>query len=313
MNPQPRPYAGTEDREKMRQVLVQGRLASNNTYYVHTGDLNWWLYYVEQAANPWQHIYLWDGPPPGDALRGWALLSPQWRSFDVFVQPGLRGSPLAWQMYDWAEEKLAALVRRQGGKDIRTTWVAERDDVLIYHLERRGFKRETRHLVQYSRLLEGAIPAVGLPEGFYVRRMAGEREIPSRAAASHAAFGSDMPEDRYQARYLGFMRSPVYRPELDIVAIAPDGRVVAFCNGWLDFTNRVGLFEPVGTHPDFQRQGLAKAVLAEGMRRMVAYGMRAVIVCAEHDNHAALRLYRSMGFRVENRLWTYARPVADSK
>ena len=309
MNPQPRPYAGTEDREKMRQVLVLGRQASNGSYYVHVGDLNWWLYYVEPQANPWQHIYLWDGPRPGDALRGWALLSPQWRSFDVFVQPALRGSPLAWQMYDWAEEKITALAANQGGRDIRTMWVAERDDALIYHLERRGFGRDKGYLIQHLRWLEGSIATQELPKGFYVRRMAGEREIPSRAAASHAAFVSDMAEDRYQARYLGFLHSPVYRPELDIVAIASDGRVAAFCNGWLDFTNRVGLFEPVGTHPDFQRQGLAKAILAEGMRRMMAYGMRTAIVCAEHDNLPARRLYQSMGFQPDNRLWTYARPV----
>ena len=313
MNSQPRPYAGTEDREKMRQVLVQGRQASNSSYYVHVGDLNWWLYYVEPQANPWQHIYLWDGPRPDEALRGWALLSPQWRTFDVFIQPALRGSPLAWQMYDWAEEKLAGLVRRQGGKDIRTVWVAERDDALVYHLERRGFTRDKGYMVQYLRWLEGPIAAPELPEGYFARRMAGEREIPSRAAASHAAFGSDMPEDRYQARYLGFLRSPVYRPELDIVAIAPDGRVAAFCNGWLDFTNRVGLFEPVGTHPDFQRLGLAKAVLAEGMRRMVAYGMRTAIVCADHDNHAALHLYQSIGFLPDNRLWAYTRPITERK
>jgi ribosomal protein S18 acetylase RimI-like enzyme len=192
-------------------------------------------------------------------------------------------------------------------------WVAERDDALVYHLERRGFTRDKGYMVQYLRWLEGPIAAPELPEGYFARRMAGEREIPSRAAASHAAFGSDMPEDRYQARYLGFLRSPVYRPELDIVAIAPDGRVAAFCNGWLDFTNRVGLFEPVGTHPDFQRLGLAKAVLAEGMRRMVAYGMRTAIVCAEHDNHAALRLYQSMGFMPDNRLWAYTRPTIDRK
>jgi mycothiol synthase len=309
MNPQPRVYTGTEDREKMCQVLIRGRQAANSSYYVHVGDLSWWLYYVEPQSNPWQHIYLWDGPRPGDALRGWALLSPQWRTFDVFIQPELRGSPLAWQMYDWAEEKIAALVRRQGGKDIRTIWVAARDDALIYHLERRGFVRDKGFIIQHLRWLEGPIAAPELPEGFYVRRMAGEREVPVRAAASYAAFESDMPEDRYQARYLGFMRSPVYRPELDIVAVAPDGRVVAFCNGWLDFTNRVGLCEPVGTHPDFQRLGLAKAVLAEGMRRMVAYGVRSAIVCADHDNSAALRLYQSMGFQPDNRLLTYVRSL----
>ncbi len=305
----PRLFAGADDREKMRRILVQGRLADNGSYYVHVGDLSWWLYYVKPGADPWGNIYLWDSPRPEEPLRGWALLSPEWRTFDVFVQPTLRGSPLAWEMYDWAEEQIAALVRRRKGDEIRTMWVAERDDVLIFHLERRGFVRSRSHMLQYQRWLEGSIISPALPEGFYVRRMAGEREAPARAAAMHAAFESDAPMESYLQRYLGFMRSPVYRPELDIVAIAPDGKVVAFCQGWLDFTNQVGLFEPVGTHPEYRGMGLGKAVLAEGMRRMMAFGMRSVIVCADHDNLAAQRLYQAAGFQLERRLLTYAKRI----
>jgi mycothiol synthase len=297
----------------MRQVLVQGRGANNGSYYVHVGDLSWWLYYVEPNANPWQRIYLWDGARPKDDLCGWALLSPEWRTFDVFVHPALRGSLFAWQMYSWAEEQIAAIMRRLGQSEIRTMWVAAKDDLLIGHLERRGFSRSQDFMLQYRRRLERAIPTQELPEGFYVRRMAGERELDSRAAASQAAFGSDMPADRYQARYLGFMQSPVYRPELDIVAITPDGQVASFCNGWLDFSNRVGLFEPVGTHPAYQRMGLGKAVMAESMRRMMAYGMREVIVYAGHDNLAAQRLYQSAGFQQEQRLHTYRKLLSDSQ
>lgn len=305
----PRLIAGAEDREKIRQVLVQGRQAENGSYYVHIGDLNWWLYYVKPGGNPWQHIYLWDNPRASEPLRGWALLSPEWSAFDVFVQPALRGNPQAWQMYDWAEEQAAKRARHQKMKEIRTMWVSDRDDALIFHLERRGFKRSQSYMNQYVRWLEGPLVAPTLPEGFYVRRMSGERETPTRAAASHAAFESEMPMESYLQRYLTFMRSPVYRPELDIVAIAPDGNVAAFCQGWLDFTNRVGLFEPVGTHPDYRRLGLGKAILTEGMRRMVAYGMRTVIVCADHDNHAAQRLYRAAGFQLDRRLLTYIKQV----
>ena len=60
------------------------------------------------------------------------------------------------------------------------------------------------------------------------------------------------------------MRSPVYCHNLDIVAIAPDGQIGAFCIVWMDPVNKVGLFEPVGTHPDYQRKGLGKAVMVEG-------------------------------------------------
>jgi ribosomal protein S18 acetylase RimI-like enzyme len=61
--------------------------------------------------------------------------------------------------------------------------------------------------------------------------------------------------------------------------------------------NAVGLFEPVGTHPDFQGQGLGKAVMAEGLHRMKAAGMRRAILGFDPTNAAALALYTSMGFR----------------
>ena len=59
----------------------------------------------------------------------------------------------------------------------------------------------------------------------------------------------------------------------------------------------MGLFEPVATHPDFQRRGLGTAVMAEGMRRMKAAGMRRAIVGFDPNNAAALALYTSTGFR----------------
>ena len=61
--------------------------------------------------------------------------------------------------------------------------------------------------------------------------------------------------------------------------------------------NGVGLFEPVATHPDFHGKGLGKAVMAEGLRRMKAAGMRRAVVGFDPDNAAALALYTSLGFR----------------
>ena len=73
--------------------------------------------------------------------------------------------------------------------------------------------------------------------------------------------------------------------------------------------NRVGLFEPVGTHPDFQRKGLGKAVMLEALRRLQKQGMEQAIVCTAHDNAAALRLYTSIGFEPYNVFQFYARDV----
>ena len=87
-------------------------------------------------------------------------------------------------------------------------------------------------------------------------------------------------------------------PEVDgeIVAVAPDGRVAAFTVIWFDGVNRVGLFEPVGTRPEYQRLGLARALMAEGLRRMSRAGMRRAIVEHQADNTAAASLYAGLAF-----------------
>jgi ribosomal protein S18 acetylase RimI-like enzyme len=309
MMPSPRAYRDEQDVEKMKSLLIVGRQAANGTYYVHTGDLEWSLYYpsVRRAWN--EIVFLWEGDRPDGQLSGWALLSPEWRTFDVFVHPDERGSPQAAEKYIWAEQQITQIVRQAGGKEIRTMWVLEDDAALIDHLTQRGFVRGEETLNLYVRSLVEPLPTHSLPPGFQVGHVAGEADGQKRASASQAAFGSQMPFEAYWLRYQGFMRSPAYVPNLDLVSVAPDGRFASFCICWLDANNQVGLFEPVGTHPDFQRQGLGKAVMLEGLHRMQVAGMSTAIVGAESDNPAAQSLYRSIGFQVVSKLCTYQKSL----
>lgn len=59
----------------------------------------------------------------------------------------------------------------------------------------------------------------------------------------------------------------------------------------------MGLFEPVGTHPNFQGKRLGKVLMAEGLRRVKAAGMRRAILGFDPNNLAALALHTPMGFR----------------
>ena len=100
----------------------------------------------------------------------------------------------------------------------------------------------------------------------------------------------------HAARYLGFMRSPAYVPEHDLVAVAPDGRIAAFTVFWPDAELSLAQFEPVGTDPDFHRMGLGRAVISEALRRLAAAGIEQARVMTNGDNHAAIALYESCGF-----------------
>jgi GNAT superfamily N-acetyltransferase len=118
-----------------------------------------------------------------------------------------------------------------------------------------------------------------------------------RAAVTHGAFRPDDNWDEYAAEYAQFVGSAVYDGACDLFVRTPDGRGASACTIWFDPLNAVGLFEPVATHPDFQGQGLGKVVMAEGLRRMKAAGMRRAVLGFDPNNVAALALYTSLGFR----------------
>jgi ribosomal protein S18 acetylase RimI-like enzyme len=305
---EPRPYHDEHDLAAMHHLLQQGRKAHNGSYYIHQGDLNWWLYYPPLEGDFWDQISLWDDPAQPGRLLGWALLSTAWVGFDVYVQPELRGSPQAQGMYIWAEEKAMRIARASEKPAIKVLWVLHDDDILDSHFRQRGYRRGKGY-IHLSRTLEDKLLAPQVANGFVVRSCKGEVEVIARANAQYGAFQSSAPFERYQERFTRFMRSPVYDSELDIVAVAADERIGAFTIVWTDPLNQVGHFEPVGTHPAFQRQGLGRAIMLEGLHRLQERGMRSAIVSTEEDNLAAIKLYESVGFQIINRLGTYEKDV----
>ena len=104
------------------------------------------------------------------------------------------------------------------------------------------------------------------------------------------------------------MQAWPYRSDLDCIAVAPDGHVAAYCLAWLDGENRVGELEPVGTHADFRRRGLAAAVCAFALRRLAEEGATRAVVYARGDAAypAPKLLYESLGFRAHARTIPFA-------
>ena len=107
--------------------------------------------------------------------------------------------------------------------------------------------------------------------------------------------------------YAGLMRLPGYCRDLDVVTVTPEGIIAAYANGWLDPVNHISDFGPVGALPAYRRQGLTRAALLEGLRRMQAHGMNRACVSTGEPNTAARRLYESIGFRVVNRYLEYVK------
>jgi ribosomal protein S18 acetylase RimI-like enzyme len=102
-----------------------------------------------------------------------------------------------------------------------------------------------------------------------------------------------------EAKHRAVMATPIYRPELDLVAVDAEGRWAGYALGWLDPWNRSLLIEPVGTDPDHGRRGLARALCAELLRVARELDAREAVVGPRGDDGYPLprRIYRGLGMR----------------
>lgn len=100
-----------------------------------------------------------------------------------------------------------------------------------------------------------------------------------------------------------------YRPELDLVAVAPDGALAASCIAWLDDGIGAAELEPVGTAPAHRGRGLARALCLAAVSRVSELGGTEVAVHARGDEAYPVprRVYEGCGFRVRGRTVTFGR------
>jgi ribosomal protein S18 acetylase RimI-like enzyme len=126
-----------------------------------------------------------------------------------------------------------------------------------------------------------------------VRPVDADSELQERVDLHRAAFA---PSSHTVKKHRRAVASPTYRPDLDLVAEAPDSRLAAFCIVWYDEANRFGLFEPVGCHPEYQRQGYGRAVMLDGLRRLRDLGAGWAWVNAHATDARSNAFYRAVGF-----------------
>jgi GNAT superfamily N-acetyltransferase len=104
----------------------------------------------------------------------------------------------------------------------------------------------------------------------------------------------------YTARaYEGVRQTAAYRGDLHVLVQADDGTMAASAIMWFDEANKSVEFEPVGTHPDYRRHGVARALMLRGMHLARAAGAEhATVVCKGAPGQPAARgLYYGVGFK----------------
>ena len=305
-SPTARHYETEQDLRQMQGLLMEARSRTDDWRYWHVGDLLFGFLMVACHLNPQEQIRLWhDGQ---GKLVGYAILG-EAPSFDCQVLPEVEGSGIELEALAWAETSLTELRRGDPQRWRKNLVSSVRQDNAnqIAFLEQHGFRCGEHVEVNMLRSLDESIPDSEFPVGCQVRAVADTGEIANRASAQREVWQSWTVGNVSDDDYATFMHLPGYERDLDVVAVAPDGVIAAYVNGWIDPVNQIGDFDPVGARPAYRRQGLTRAVLLDGLRRMQARGMTRVCVSTNEANMPARRLYESIGFKIVNRTLEYVK------
>ncbi len=295
-----RPYTGSTDLQAMVDLTQSLRSAGQKIYPIAT-DL------YEELADPDVQATagLWEDE--AGRLVGFTYVNRYQNLVDVFdarlYTPALEGEMMAWTV--------AAVQRRNQDKgETQTLDASSLDDDLprLAMLDRYGFVRQSESSILMACPLDRPIPAPRLPPGFTIRPSGGEAEIEAYVALHRAAFGTENMDVEYRRT---IMSAPDFIPELDLVAVAPNCELAAFCVCQIfpDDTPRAGgvkegWTDPMGTHPSYQRQGLGRALIYTGMAALKNRGIDTALLGTSSENIPMQRLAESVGFRtVSNTVW----------
>lgn len=290
-----RPGSSIDDLLAAESVLTRAWIDDAPFAASHPGDLEWW----HALATPDElaaHLRLWD---VDGSLAGWSWVQAGQVHWELWRGHGRDDGPALEAILRAAIDETSGSLR---------AWAPEDDPATLATLGGLGFRPGVRRLSQFQRRMDGGSPVLpsSAPPGYRIRAVHGAEEIAARMEAHRAAFA---PSRLSVAKYARLATLPHYRFEDDLVVEALDGSIAAFAMAWWDAIARVGEYEPVGTHPDHQRKGLGRALLAHGLARYRDRGARLVQVYSDADNAGSEGLYEAVGFERRRYRRLFERPA----
>ncbi|MDX1691207.1 MAG: GNAT family N-acetyltransferase [Acidimicrobiia bacterium] len=292
-----------------------------------TTEADWWqvraflveLFGISAPGTVWD-VRRWDGhrfhrarpwDPPFDGRTGiWrsagriVAVAIQEGDRDMFPHVHPHRPEVADELYDWAESVLAA--ETDAGRVLEIQ-AYDHDTPTLRILGDRGYEPMERGEVMRHLRLEGTpLPAPRVAAGYRIRPARIDADDATAfAALLNAAFDRDLHSGREVLRFRE--HSPSYRADLDLMAEADDGSLVASAGVTVDHATSTATFEPVLTHPGHRRRGLALALLHEGLRLAQREGVRTARV-GSGLHTPANHVYDAAGFaeRYRGRTWRRA-------
>jgi mycothiol synthase len=258
------------DWPRVRELLIDvlPRSAPGFVWEVRRWD-GWRWYEVEPAWDPRRETtaHVWEAAD--GRLVGAAF--PEGHG-DVNLQVDPRWRSIEDRMLAWAEASVAV----PDGSGRRLTMAVRDYDVGRQQLlERRGWRRtDDRAVTFWQRLGEHpiAVPSIA---GGYVLRSLRPGDPADHARLADLLKSAFVLSDRVAAESITFERfAPGFRADLHLFAEASDGSFAAHAAVTYEPIDGLAIVEPVCTHPDHRRRGLARTLILEGLELVARHERR---------------------------------------
>ena len=273
---------GVEDLAAASRLMSAAWLAGARNVAATPAAIEWW-YALTHPEPLGAHLRLWSDD---ERTVAWTWHEPPELEWHVWTGSEIRDRQVFAAILD------AVLDEARDGE--LGVFASDDDAPFVAVLHERGLVPAGRHLTQWQHRAGDLVAPAPVPDGYRMRALRGPEEFEARVALHRAAF----PTSRLTtAKYERLLTVPHYRLEDDLVVEAPDGSLAAYALTWWDQDGRVGELEPVGTHPDHQRRGLSRAVVAAAVERLHGRGATLVQVYSDAAEAPAEALYASVGFQ----------------
>ena len=158
-----------------------------------------------------------------------------------------------------------------------------------------GYEDFGLHEYNYWVPPDSSIPENPIPDGFTIRDLSDEDDYPKFIEVIGSAY--EHCRQHMTLQKMKFMaEAEFFHPDLNLVGVDPTGKFAGFCMYRLDPITNIAEMESLDTHPDFRDQEIEKALLSEGLRRLLKH-KPALICSVEVDVSDSMnQLLESAGF-----------------
>jgi predicted N-acetyltransferase YhbS len=252
-------------------VLQRARQADPFNGMWEAADVQWW--WRRPRATDELALPVWFdevGPVAAVGLTAW---DDYWQA-DVFVGPAIVDEEEVWA---------ATLETAAGHPGEALEMLVREDDARLADLAIRTGFTMSDELSGTTWMDADDRPPVAQVDGFAIVDRAKRADRPHPMIARNG--------EAVEAR---LRRCSLYEPTLDLAVEDAAGTVAGYALFWFDPTTMVGLLEPMRVEDEYQRRGLARMLLTNGLDRLARKGARRLKVGFQTD--PARNLYLGAGF-----------------